>query len=119
MLGLCRLVQGQIIEHDISTNIYQAENMVDISFADNFSEDISTPRPGFRRMVPGLFTENENSVMQVLVSSHPTENASGDRMFPEHLAEENGDGGSRVVSESGSVKTYQHTVQWMIFHHQA
>jgi hypothetical protein len=117
------LVPGQITEHDINTNIYQAENTVDINSADNFSVDISTPPPGFHRMVPGLFTENKNSVMQVFVSSHPTENATGDmyldRMVPEQLTEENGvGGGCRFVSESGSAKQYQHTVQWMIFHHQ-
>jgi hypothetical protein len=117
LLGLRRLVPGQITEQDTSTNIYQPENMVDINSGDSFSEDISTPPPGFHRMVPGQFTENENSIMQVLVSTHPTENASDDmfldRMVPGQLTEESvvavggGGGGSssRFVSETGSVKT--------------
>jgi hypothetical protein len=117
LLGLRRMVPGQITEQDTSAHIYQQENVVDINSGDNFSEDISTPPPGFHRMVPGQFTENDSSIMQVLDSAHPTENSSGDmfldRMVPGQLTEESGGGGGgvggggvvRFVPEAGSVKT--------------
>ncbi|XP_023718368.1 uncharacterized protein LOC111870357 isoform X4 [Cryptotermes secundus] len=108
LLGLRRMIPGQITDQHTSTNIYQPENVVDINCGDNFSEDISTPPPGLHRMVPGQFTENENSIMQVLDSAHTTENSSGemflDRMVPGQLTEESVGGGS-FVSDAGSVKT--------------
>jgi hypothetical protein len=101
------MVPGQIAEQDVSTNIYELENVVNISSASNLNEDVSTPPPGLHRMVPGQFTENENAMTQVLDSIHTTENPSNNlllhRMVPGQLTE--GCGGGSFVSEAGSVGT--------------
>jgi hypothetical protein len=103
-----RMVPGQITEQDVSSNIYELENVVNISSGNNLNEDVSTPPPGLRRMVPGQFTENENAMIQVSDSIFTTENSSNNlllhRMVPGQLTEEIVGVGS-FVSEAECVGT--------------